>query len=90
MVSGALDLTIEESLIYCRTKMGYNFEMSYFYTYQGMTPIDGATGIGSSKVVKAFNLHPQQLQDLTKGEGFLYRKVARLKPVKIKVNNTGY
>ena len=68
----------------------YNTSDTFEVTAQIDASIGGATGMGSSKVVKAFNVHPQQLQDLTKGEGFLYRKVARLKPVKIKVNNTGY
>ncbi|MBY0379282.1 MAG: hypothetical protein K2P99_02655 [Burkholderiales bacterium] len=52
--------------------------------------VGGATGMGSSKLIKAFNVHPEQLKNLTTGEGFLYRKVAKLKPVKIKVKNTGY
>jgi type IV secretory pathway TraG/TraD family ATPase VirD4 len=50
----------------------------------------GATGLGSSKQVDEFIAHPQQIRNLVTGEGFIYRKSAGLKAIKIKINNTGY
>jgi hypothetical protein len=68
----------------------YNTRDGFEVTTQIDASIGGATGMGSSKVIKEFNVHPEQLKNLTTSEGFLYRKVAKLKPIKIKVHNSGY
>jgi conjugal transfer pilus assembly protein TraD len=68
----------------------YNTKDDFEVTTQIDVSIGGATGMGSSKAIKVFNVNPEQFKNLSVGEGFLYRKVAKLKPVKIKVNSTGY
>jgi type IV secretory pathway VirB4 component len=68
----------------------YNTKDTFEVTTQIDVSVGGATGMGSSKSIKAFNVHPEQLKNLSVGEGFLYRKVAKLKPVKIKVKNIEY
>ncbi len=68
----------------------YNTQDVFEVTTQIDVSVGGATGMGSSKSIKAFNVHPEQLKNLGMGEGYLYRKVAKLKPVKIKVNDTRY
>ena len=70
--------------------MVYNTQDAFEITTQTDVSVGGMTGMGSAKLIKAFNVHPQQLKNLSTGEGYLYRKVAKLKPVKIKVKNTGY
>ena len=64
----------------------FNTKDDFEVTTQIDVSVGGATGMGSSKLIKAFNVHPEQLKNLTVGEGFLYRKVAKIKPVKIRVN----
>ena len=45
----------------------------------------GATGMGSSKEVHEYMVHPMDFKNQLKGEGFIIRKVLGLEPAHIKV-----
>lgn len=57
-------------------------------TYEVTTQINaqegGSTGLGSVKHVDEFTVNPQAIRELGTGEGFIYRKTAKIKPYKIK------
>ena len=59
-------------------------------TTQSDATVGGATGMGSTKMVNEFQVHPQAMRDLRTGEAYIYRKAYGLKPYKIKFNNSGF
>lgn len=59
-------------------------------TQLNINETQGATGLGTSKFVDEFIVHPQKIRDLKTGEAYIYKKSAGMKALKINVNNTGY